>query len=400
MVAQLPPHLAARRPSAPSLSALSRRGFIAGGVGVSLLGLAGCSGGGSGSPTDALGNAPLVDSIEPDGDLNLLTYADYIEQGLLDGFSKEYGVKINYTYFSSVDEAIAKLSAGQPVDLTTMGSERILPLAKSGLLSRVDHDAMEHYGEVLPQFHVPPYNGSDAKANEQTAPFFAAPYATGSVGLTWRDDKVQGMTGSFDDLWTHDQAKGHVYLWDDMQFTISMLLRRSGIDPSKAGEAEMQQAVAAMDEIRPLLGGFSGMDTTLIQNGQAWLMPVYAGDLFIALNEMDEKTGKLWQFQSNKESALFNADNFVIPAAAEHPGTALCLVDWLLKPENMKINAEYVGYPIPTTTGMEVYASLVKDLPWLEVDEAIFDDPSQWLTPIPDDRQRLWKQTWNLIKAG
>ncbi|MBK0420423.1 extracellular solute-binding protein [Leucobacter sp. CSA1] len=388
-----------KRTSLPHLRDLSRRGFLAGGAGTAVLALAGCSseGGGGGRGLD---DAEVADLAEIDGDLNLLTFADYFAPEVLSGFEEHYDVKINYTYFSSADEAIAKLSAGQPVDVTTMGSERVLQIAESGLLKRVDHDAIEHYGEVLPAFVVPPYNGSDEEANELTAPFVAAPYATGSVGLAWRTDHVQGLTGSFEDLWSHPEAKGHVYLWDVMQFTISIVLHRLGLDPSEAGDTEMRQVLEATEEIRPIIGGFAGMDTTLIQNGQAWLMPAYAGDLFIAMHEMNEDQRALWQFQTNKESALFNADNFIIPAASEHSGTALCFIDWLLQPENMRVNAEYVGYPIPTTTGMEVYEGLAAEYPWLHIDEEIFSDTTQWLTPIPDDRLRLWQQTWNTMKAG
>ncbi|MBK0420418.1 spermidine/putrescine ABC transporter substrate-binding protein [Leucobacter sp. CSA1] len=377
---------------------LSRRGFLLGGAGAAGLLLGGCASGDGGG--GSLDDAEMVSKAEIDGDLNLFSYAEYFSPDVLAGFEEHYGVKINYTYFSTTDEAMAKLSADQPIDLTTLPSERMLPLAESGLLKRIDHDAIEHYGEVLPAFVVPPYNGSDEEANERTAPFVAAPYATGSVGIAWRDDRVRGMTGSFDDLWNQPDAAGRTFLWDAMQPTISIILRRLGYDPAEAAEQEMEEALGALEELRPSLGGFSGVDTTNIENGQAWLTPVYAGDLYSALNAMPEDQRELWQFQTNEESALFNADNYAIPAASEHSGTALCFVDWMLQPENMRTNVEYVGYPIPTTTGMEAYAELTAAYPWLQIDEGVFADTDQWLTPISDDRLRLWQRTWNTMKAG
>lgn len=376
---------------------LSRRGLLMGGAAaMGGLMLSGCSGGGSAKMKEA----EVVSKAVVDGDLNLFSYADYFSPDVLAGFEEHYGVTINYTYFSTVDESIAKLSSGQPIDIVTLSSERMHALARSGLLKRVDHDAIEHYGEVLPEFVVPPYNGADEQANTETAPFVAAPYATGSVGTAWRNDKVQGMTGAFDDFWTHPEAAGHLFLWDSAQTTLSSVLRRLGLDPSTAGQEEMDRVVEAIDELRPVLGGFSGVDTTQIENGQAWLTPVYAGDLFSALNEMQDDARARWSFQTNRESALFNADSYAISAASQHSGTALCFVDWMLQPENMRTNVEYVGYPIPTKTGMAVYEELTRDYEWLRVDPAIFGQPEQWLTPIPEDRNRLWQQTWNLVKAG
>ena len=44
--------------------------------------------------------------------LNLFAWSEYIPQDLLDGFTEETGIRVNYDAFSSNEEMYAKISAG------------------------------------------------------------------------------------------------------------------------------------------------------------------------------------------------------------------------------------------------------------------------------------------------
>ncbi len=383
-----PANPGARRLVRPTTTVLTRRGLLGGAAG--LLALSACGNEATKPSTKT------ASSLKPDGDLNLFTYADYVPKKVLSGFEETYGVKVNQTYFSTGEEMIAKLVAKQPFDIAFAPSERIHRMVQAGLLQRVDHDAMKNYDEVLPAFHTPPYNPGDDAANKEIAPYVGAPYATGGVGLAWRKDRVTKMTGSFNDLWDATEADGHIYLWDDLVITMQMTLVHLGIKPSEATQDDLDQAAESIRGIRAKLGGFSGVDTQMIQNGQAWLTPAYAGDMFLVLSSVSDPDN--WGFQMNKESALFNADNMVVPATSEHPGTALTFIDYILRPDVMKKVVNYIGYPIPTTTGMATYQKLTQAYPWLAFDDALFEQPDQWITPIPDDEFAMWQKAWAKAK--
>ncbi|MUL84382.1 MULTISPECIES: PotD/PotF family extracellular solute-binding protein [unclassified Mycolicibacterium] len=372
---------------------LSRRTFLGGtAAAAAMIGLSAC-GNSTSTPT-----AKTANSIEPDGDLNMFGYSEYISPDVISGFEKEYGVSVKQTYFSTPDEMIAKVAAKQPFDITFAPSERIHRMVQSGLLQQVDHDVLTHYDEVLPSFHIPPYNPGDDEANKLIAPYVGMPYATGAVGLAWRTDKVTRMSGSFNDLWNQSEANGHTYLWDDMLMTMQTALVRLGHRPADAGEKELTEAAESIAAIRGDMGGFSGADTQMIENGQAWITPVYAGDMFVVLNTIANPDR--WKFQTNKESMLFNADNLVVPTAAQHPGTAMAFIDWMLAPENMRRGVEFNGYPVPTRTGMATFHSLTEKYPWLAFDETLFEQQDQWVTPIAPKDFPMWQQAWTKAKNG
>jgi spermidine/putrescine-binding protein len=54
------------------------------------------------------GPKPAVKSTE----LNLYAWSEYIPQAILDGFTEQTGVKVNYDTYSSNEELQAKLQAG------------------------------------------------------------------------------------------------------------------------------------------------------------------------------------------------------------------------------------------------------------------------------------------------
>ena len=54
-----------------------------------------------------------------------------------------------------------------------------------------------------------------------------------------------------------------------------------------------------------------------------------------------------YKFQKCKEGIPVGSDTFAIPVNAEHPGTALLFIEYMLDPENAAQNVEWIGYPMP-----------------------------------------------------
>ena len=46
------------------------------------------------------------------GELNLFGWSEYVPQAVIEGFTKETGIKVNFETFSSNEELISKLIAG------------------------------------------------------------------------------------------------------------------------------------------------------------------------------------------------------------------------------------------------------------------------------------------------
>ncbi|HET8599605.1 MAG TPA: extracellular solute-binding protein, partial [Segeticoccus sp.] len=104
-------------------------------------------------------------------------------------------------------------------------------------------------------------------------------------------------------------------------------------------------------------------------------------------------------FESPKEGTPVNSDCYAIPANAAHPGTAMLFINYLLEPENVIKNMNYIGYPMPVHGTESAYDKIVANFPECKVtlsdlsDDLYFDDGSTAQT-------RRRSAAWTQIKVG
>jgi spermidine/putrescine transport system substrate-binding protein len=86
-----------------------------------------------------------------------------------------------------------------------------------------------------------------------------------------------------------------------------------------------------------------------------------------------------------------------IPTNAEHPGTALVFIDYVLA--NSAQNATWTGYPMPTQSSEKAYAKLVKDEPQLEVTLQTLEQGQEFAN-LEGEAREAWDRTWTEVKAS
>lgn len=361
--------------------------FMSGGAAAGLL-LAGC--GDSGSDQEA--TSPLEPpKAEIDGDLAYYAPTGYVPDDVLAAFETEYKVSINQTYFSTVDEMIQKLGAGAAYDITFMPSNFFARATAANLLLPIDHSAMSNWSEVTELFNDPPF--------EPKAEHLAGPYAMGGIGLAYRKSKVDGLTGSWNDLWDiAPRLDRRAFIFDDVTVSMTMALGRLGLPTDTDNVDDLNKAADSLVELRRSLGGFGSSAGEKLANGEADLLMNYTGATFSTLKDVSFSDDIGFEFC--RETLAFNSDCLAIPSAAEHPGTGLLFADFLLRPDNMAKIVDFVGYPIATTTGLSTYSTLVEQYPFLNYDEEVLSDPSIWLASLKDQQLTAWNQAWTRVKAS
>src|SRR5512140_2416162 len=72
-------------------------------------------------------------------ELNLYAWSDYVPQQLLDDFTAQYGIKVNYDTYSSNEEMLAKLKAGASgYDLVIPSDYTVQMMLKQDMLEPLD----------------------------------------------------------------------------------------------------------------------------------------------------------------------------------------------------------------------------------------------------------------------
>src|ERR1700712_1166179 len=76
-------------------------------------------------------------------DLDLFAWSEYVPQEVIDGFSKETGVKVNYETFASNEEMITKFRAGAvKYDVIQPSEYSVESLIKAQKLERLDQSRL------------------------------------------------------------------------------------------------------------------------------------------------------------------------------------------------------------------------------------------------------------------
>jgi spermidine/putrescine transport system substrate-binding protein len=364
---------------------MRRRELLQGGAGLALaLGLAGC-GVGNEPATSKKATEKLV-KAQPDGDLVYFNWSEYLEPKLIKKFEKTYGVKVRESNFDSMQGMMAKLRSGNRYDLIFPGAEWVERLRKANQLLKIDKSQLTNAAAVYDYFAKPWYDPDSDHS---------VPYAMYASGLIYRKDKLQ-LTGSWNDLGL-PEAQRKVYMLDDFQEVIGAGNLVQGAKLNATDAAAVAKAKQWALDLKPKLRGYSTDDIQNVVSGNAWIHHGWNGDVVNVRNQV--KKPENYSFQKCKEGLPVGTDCFAIPANAQHPGTALTFINFVLDPENASKNIEYMGYPMPYKGPDETFAGLVKDDPAIDVTVDDLENGQQF-AGLGADGRRAWDQAWTEIKAG
>lgn len=376
-------------------SQIDRRNFLKGGIGLTLGGsaalLAACGGS---STTGAAGPSatPNFPKAQIDGDLEWFNWSQYLSPDVITSFQKQYNVKVNQHNFDNMQDMMAKLNSGVPYDITFPTMDFVYRLVAANQLLPIDHTQLTNWKEVPAYFNNPWY---DKNA------LYSVPYAIWTTGIAYRTDLIDQsvITGSWNDIWSiADKYPGKLFLLDDFQETLGMSLLRKHHDINSTNHGQLDQAVSELLKIKSNVRGFSTDDITNLVNGNAAAHHAWSGDVYQVIVQVSNPD--VYKYEVANEGVPTGNDTMVIPKSAQHPGTALKFIDWMLQPDNATTNVKYFGYPQVTTTGLKAYQdNVASQYPFLALtlDEALHG--LREIVPAGAALQ-LWNQEWTKVKAG
>jgi spermidine/putrescine transport system substrate-binding protein len=335
-----------------SPSALNRRRFLLGSAGLAaLLATPSCA------YMNPKPNPAASKPVEPkiDGDLVYFNWADYVDPSVFEGFQNEYGVKIIQSNFDSMESMQAKLSAGNRYDIIFPSAQWVQKLVAANQLRTIDPSTLKNAPLIFdyyPNFANPWYDERSAHS---------MPFTMYKTGIAWRKDKLgEKLTESWSDLW-NERSKGRTFVLDDRDEVLGMLSLLLGYPLNAAGDDELEGMVEKFRSLRPYLRGFSSDDYNNLLAGDAWMHQTWSGDMAALLWQAPDPS--IYGFEAPKEGTPINSDAYAIPVNAEHPGTALLFIDYMLRPENVEKNINHIGYPMPVHGTEATYQEIVADYP-------------------------------------
>jgi spermidine/putrescine transport system substrate-binding protein len=263
-------------------------------------------------------------------ELNLFAWSEYVPQSVLDGFTEETGIEINYETYASNEEMLAKLLSGAAsYDLIQPSEYTIEALVKEKQLLPLDHAKLPNLKNVGKEYWNQPH---DSKL------VYSVPYMQGTVGIVVNTAKVKDPITGFGDVF-QDKYKGRIVVLDDALEIVTWGLATQGLGPDAVTKANLEKVRPVLAKWLPLVKVYdSDSPKTPLLGGDVDLGVVWSGEAAILINEQPEK----FAYHLPKEGTHMFIDNLAIPKGAENVENAHKFIDYILRPDvSVQISKEF-----------------------------------------------------------
>ena len=281
-----------------------------------------------------------------DGVLNVYNWGEYIDKQVITNFQKEFGVKVNYSLFSSNEEMYTKLQSGVSYDVIIPSDYMIERLINEDRLQPLDKAVVDGVLDSL----------TDGVRNLSYDPdnTYSLPYLWQNVGILYDTTKIDPETVEEKgwSIFLDPEYSGHAYMYDSERDAFMVAFKALGYSANTENADEIQAAydwLREMDKaIHPSYVTDEVIDSMI--NGEKWMALVYSGDAAYIISENEDMA-----YCAPKEGTNFAVDAMVIPANASNPELANKFIEYVLQYDNALMISEEVGYASPNA---EVLAEL------------------------------------------
>ncbi|GIK43565.1 MAG: spermidine/putrescine ABC transporter substrate-binding protein [Chloroflexi bacterium] len=329
------------------------------------------------SPTPTPTPPPLAD------ELIFYNWEEDLPQSVLEAFTRESGVKVNYLVYESQEEAIDNMRAGQVYDVVVMESRFVGLLAREKLLAEINYQHVPNFKNISANFRDLAYDPGNK---------YSVPYNWGFTALIVRSDLVEAPVTRWADLWDPRYA-GRVGLWRGQpREAIALTLKSLGYSASSENPAELAAALDKLLALKPHLRFLEDYDPAnagpALASGEIVIAMGYASDVL-----MGRELNPAITYVLPQEGALLWGDNFVIPANSPHPYTAELFLNFLQRPE---INAQVANENLYATPNEAAYPLINPDL---RNNPLVFPSnedlkKAEIILPLSPEGQKLYDQIW------
>jgi putrescine transport system substrate-binding protein len=352
---------------------------------------------------DAGPPAPVIDT-DADKVVNVYNWSDYIEPTVLDAFTKETGVKVNYEVMDSNELLETKLVAGRTgYDVVVPSASFLARQIKSGIYMKLDKSKLPNLKNLDPEI---------TKRLEVFDPGneHAVNYMWGTSGVAYNEEAIKAAmpnapVDSFAMFWdpkvVSKFAKCGVSVLDAPSEVVGTVLIYLGKDANSEKPEDLAAAEKVLVSVRPYIRLInSSKYIEDLANGEICLALGWSGDTLQAKSRAEEaKKPFTIKYNIPKEGAVMFFDNMAIPADASHVKNAHLFIDYMLRADVAAKNSNFISFANSNAASWPMITPEVKNNP------GIFPTPEMMPKLVPDlpetaEFTRTLTRTWTRFRTG
>ncbi len=325
-------------------------------------------------------------SADSKGEVNIYNWGEYIDESLLDEFTQQTGIKVNYTTFSDNESLYSMLSSGTAdYDVVIPSDYMISRLISEDMLEKLDFDNIPNYSYIDDA-----YKGLEYDPDNE----YSVAYTWGTVGIIYNTTMLDYVPDSWSVLWD-ENLSGQILMFDNSRDAFGIALKYLGYSQNTTDEAQIKEAVDLLIEQRPLVQSYV-MDQIFdkLEGGEAAVGPYYAGDAITMIAENPDLA-----FVTPKEGTNLFVDAMCVPKGAANKENAEAFINFMCDPENMAKNIEFIGYSSPSSAARELLSDDLKNSEIAYPDASLLAKDDTFIN-LPQATLDLYDSEWVRLRTN
>ena len=333
-------------------------------------------------PSEAAAPTPVP---EPEDELFVYNWTDYIGEDVVPTFEEKYGVKVTYDFFANTDEAYAKLGDdGGGYDVSFPISVDIPDFIERGAIVELDKSLIPNLANLGAEWADPGYDPGNAHS---------VPYMWWTTGVGYDTSRITDALTSSTALWD-ERWKGHISMLDDWQEAFALALIQLGYSANTESTAELDEALALLERQKPLVRTYTTDTITAMSSGDHWIGHIWGADLY-QISQENENIA----YYVPEEGGVKGSDTITVFSGAQHPIAAHLFINHLLDAEISASNTNFIGYMGPNAAAKEFIDPAILGDPAVNPDQAIVDK-LQELLDLDQGVRDEYLNRWQTLRGG
>ncbi|MCI7472215.1 MAG: spermidine/putrescine ABC transporter substrate-binding protein [Clostridiales bacterium] len=317
------------------------------------------------------------------GVVNVYNWGVYIDESVLEDFTAETGIKVNYDIYESNESMYGVLkNDGASYDVVIPSDYMISRMIEEDMLEPLNFNNIPNFADVDPALKNPDYDPEN---------LYSVPYMWGLLGIIYNTTMVKETPTSWATMFDENYA-GQILMFNNSRDAIGVALKYLGYSYNTTDPDQIKEAVDLLIQQKPLVQSYV-MDEIFekMQGGSAAIGAYYYGD-FLTMQEINPDLA----FCLPEEGTNLYVDAMCIPKNAENKENAELFINYMCSTQAGLKNCEEIWYSSPLLSVREELDPEVSGDPYAYPDESILANCESFKN-LPADILALYDDQWTRL---
>lgn len=298
----------------------------------------------------AIATVPCHGQAKKKNVLNLFCWSEYVPQEVIDGFTKETGVKVNVENYDSNEAMLSKLlGGGSKYDLIQPSEYTIEALIKADKLAELNLENIPNIKNLDPKFTRMPQDPEGK---------YSVAWMAGTVGIVVNTAKVKEPVKGYKDVFS-GKYKKRIIVLNDAREIVTWAMNTLELPINEITPDSLEKVKPVLREWLPQIKKYdSDSPKTALLGGDVDLGIVWSGEAAILY-----KQNKKFQYVLPEEGAHQFIDSLAIPKGAPNKENAEKFINYILRPEVSVLISKEFPYTNPNAEAVKLLSAEQRENP-------------------------------------